>query len=195
MDSVAWDVVRSIAPRRTATERSVGPSTRTTMYAVCVIEHRYSIDIPHAPERVWALMNDYPRWTEYAPMVLGVEVVHPGDERGNGLVRRVVYRMPLGRKGAALELVTDVEPGNGYTYTMMSREPGNDQTGRVRIEATPEGGTRLHFEERYHLVAWPWRLFERQIYRFINRKNEESMRAMSDWLGRNPGYAGPETGR
>jgi hypothetical protein len=136
-------------------------------------------------------MNDYERWTEYAPMVLGVEVVHPGDEKGNGLVRRVSYQLPLGRKGSALELVTDVVPERAYTYTMLSRTSGNDQTGAVRLEDLTDASTRLHFEERYHLVSWPIRLFERRIYSFINRKNEESMRAMSEWLSAHPEY--PDT--
>ena len=153
-----------------------------------MIEHRYHLDIPHERARVWALMNDYARWTGFAPMVLGVEVVHPGDERGNGLVRRVIYRLPMGRRGSALELVTGVVPEERYTYTMLSRTPGNDQTGALRLETLPNGHTRLHFEERYHLVSWPWRLFERRIYAFINRKNEESMRAMSAWLGAHPEY-------
>ena len=52
------------------------------------------------------------------------------------------------------------------------------------------GSTRLHFEERYNLVSWPFRLFERRIYAFINRKNEESIRAMSDWLSAHPEYPG-----
>jgi hypothetical protein len=153
-----------------------------------MIEHRYHLDIPHERARVWALMNDYARWTEYAPMVLGVEVVHPGDARGNGLVRRVIHRLPLGRRGCALELVTGIVPGERYTYTMLPRLPGNDQTGELRLETLPNGHTRLHFEERYHLVAWPWRLFERRIYAFINRKNEESMRALSAWLSAHPEY-------
>jgi hypothetical protein len=153
-----------------------------------VREHRYSVEFPHSAERLWALMQDYDRWTEYAPMVLRVEVLHPGDERGNGLLRRVIYRLPLGRRGAALELVTDVVPARGYTYTMIGRSPGNDQTGRVRLEALAPGRTRLHFEERYHLERRPWRWLEGPIYRFINRKNEESMRALSDWLSRHPEY-------
>jgi len=154
-----------------------------------LIEHRYHLDLPHDRARVWALMNDYARWTEFAPMVLAVEVVYPGDEGGNGLVRRVIYRLPMGRRGSALELVSGVVPGERYTYTMLSRTPGNDQTGGVRLESLPDGRTRLHFEERYHLVAWPWRLFERRIYAFINRKNEESMRALSEWLTAHPDYA------
>ena len=151
-------------------------------------EHRYQLELPHRPERLWALMQDYERWTDYAPMVLGVEVVHPGDAQGNGLLRRVLYQMPFGRRGSALELVTEVTPARGYTYTMLSRTPGNDQTGRVRLEPLPGGKSRLCFEERYHLTEAPWKWFEGPIYRFINRKNEASMRALSDWLTAHPEY-------
>ena len=71
---------------------------------------------------------------------------------------------------------------------MLSREPGNDQTGRVRLEPLGPGRTRLHFEERYHLVSAPWRWFEGPIYRFINRQNEASMRRLSEWLTAHPEY-------
>lgn len=151
-------------------------------------EHRYSLDIPHSCARMWALFQDYDRWTEYAPMVIAVEVLHPGDGGGNGLLRRVIYKMPLGRRGSALELVTDVEPERGYTYTMIGRTPGNDQTGRVRLEPTGEDACRLHFEERYHLTKAPWKWFERPIYRFINKQNEASMRRAVEWLSEHPDY-------
>jgi len=153
-----------------------------------VREHRYRLDLPHPPARVWALMQDYDRWAVYAPMVLRVDVLWPGDERGNGLLRRVVYRLPLGRRGAALELVSDVEPERGYRFTMISREPGNDQTGRLRLEPLERGRTRLHFEERYHLTRAPWRWLEGPIYRFINRQNEASMQRLSQWLADHPEY-------
>jgi hypothetical protein len=71
---------------------------------------------------------------------------------------------------------------------MLSRTPGNDQTGRVALEPLPNGRTRLRFEERYHLESAPWRWFEGRIYGFINRQNEASMRALSDWLGAHPEY-------
>ncbi len=151
-------------------------------------EHRYSVDLPHPAARLWALMQDYDKWTEYAPMVLRVDVLHPGDERGNGLLRRVVYRMPFGRMGSALELVTQVEPQRAYHYTMISRKPGDDQTGRLRLEPLAGNRTRLHFEERYSLAQIPWKWFEGPIYRFINRRNEESMRALSAWLTAHPEY-------
>jgi len=158
-------------------------------------EHRYQVDFPHSAERLWALMQDYPRWTEYAPMVLGVEVLWPGDARGNGLLRRVSYKLPFGRRGTALELVSEVEPARGYTYRMISREPGNDQTGRVRLEPIAPDRTRLHFEERYHLVSAPWKWFEGPIYRFINRQNEASMQRLSEWLSQHPEYRPELAGR
>jgi hypothetical protein len=151
-------------------------------------EHRYTLEMPHAAARIWALFQDYDRWTDYAPMVKRVEVVWPGDEHHNGRLRRVVYHMPFGREGCALELVHDVEPERGYTYTMISREPGNDQTGRVHLEPIGPNRTRFEFEERYHVAKLPWRWFEGPIYRFINRKNEASMAAASRWLSEHPEF-------
>ncbi|HEY2814721.1 MAG TPA: SRPBCC family protein [Acidimicrobiales bacterium] len=151
-------------------------------------EHRYSIEMPHSPERLWALFQDYDRWTDYAPMVVEVQVVHPGDAEGNGLLRRVIYKMPFGRKGAALELVTTVDANHGYTYTMLSREPGQDQTGKVRLERLGPNRTRFSFEERYNLTKIPWKWFEGPIYKFINKNNEDSMRRASQWLTEHPDY-------
>ena len=151
-------------------------------------EHRYTLEMPHSPERLWALFQDYDNWTAYAPMVIEVQVVHPGDAGGNGLLRRVIYKMPLGRRGSALELVTDVTPARGYTFTMLSREPGQDQTGKVGLERIGANRTRFSFEERYHLTKAPWKWFEGRIYKFINKKNEESMQRASDWLTAHPEY-------
>lgn len=133
-------------------------------------------------------MQDYGRWTEYAPMVLRVDVLHPGDEGGNGLLRRVTYQLPFGRRGAALELVANVQPERGYTYTMISRKPGNHQTGRLCLEKLGPNRTHPSFEERYQLTRIPWRWFEGPIYHFINKQNEASMRRLSEWLTEHPDY-------
>ena len=151
-------------------------------------EHTFTLDLPHSHRRLWALFQDYDRWTEYAPMVIEVHVLWPGDEQHNGRLRRVIYKMPFGRKGSALELVSEVEPERGYTYTMISRDPGNDQTGKVRLEPLGPNRTRLHFEERYNLQQFPFKYFEGPIYKFINKQNEQSMRRASDWLTAHPEY-------
>jgi hypothetical protein len=151
-------------------------------------EHRYFVDLPHSAERLWALMQDYSSWTKYAPMVIRVDVLHAGDAHGNGLLRRVIYKMPLGRQGSALELVTNVVAARGYDYTMINRVPGNDQTGKVTLEPLGPNRTRLHFEERYNLTQIPWKWFEASIYRFINKQNELSMQRLSAWLSEHPEY-------
>jgi len=144
--------------------------------------------MPHSCARLWALFQDYDHWTDYAPMVLRVDVVWKGDAEGNGLLRRVIYKMPLGRKGSALELVSDIEAERGYTFTMLSRRPGDDQTGRVTLEPIGPNRTRFSFEERYNLTSLPWKWFEGPIYGFINKQNEASMRRASEWLQEHPEY-------
>ncbi len=151
-------------------------------------EHRYTLDMPHSAARIWALFQDYDRWTDYAPMVRRVEVLYPGDPDHNGRLRRVIYKMPFGREGSALELVTEVEPERGYTYTMISTKPGNDQVGHVRLEPLDDNRTRLGFDERYNLTTLPWKWFEGPIYKFINKNNEDSMARASAWLTCHPEY-------
>src|SRR4051794_41840631 len=92
-------------------------------------EHTFTMEMPHSVARVWALIQDYDRWPDYAPMVKRVDVLWPGDADHNGRLRRVIYQMPLGRGGAALELVVGVEPERGLTDTMISSKPGNDPNG------------------------------------------------------------------
>jgi hypothetical protein len=150
--------------------------------------HEYSFEMPHSAARIWALFQDYDRWTDYAPMVKRVDVLYPGDEHHNGRLRRVIYKMPMGREGAALELVTDVEPERGYTYKMISSTPGNDQIGHIRLESLGPNRTRFHFDEAYNLTKIPWKWFEGPIYKFINKNNEESMRRASAWLTAHPEY-------
>src|SRR5262249_42671987 len=108
-------------------------------------EHRYSFEMPHSAARIWALFQDYDRWTDYAPTVRGAEVLWPGDEHHNGRLRRVIYKPRFGRKGGALELVSDVEPERGYTYTMINSAPGNDQIGHIPLEPLGANRTRFSF--------------------------------------------------
>ena len=96
--------------------------------------------------------------------------------------------------GTALELVTDVEPERGYTYTMISSKSGQrpDRPCPARA-ARRRTGPAFRFDERYNLTTWPWRWFEGPIYRFINKNNEDSMRrasAMADRPPRVPGGPG-----
>jgi hypothetical protein len=147
-------------------------------------EHEYTVELAHSARRLWALFQRYDLWKEYAPAVLDVEIVHPGDGGGNGLLRRVVYPLPFGRRGESFELVRNVVPGVGYDYLMIR----SGLSGSVALEPIGPNRTRLRFRERFHMRAPVLRWFEAPIYRFINKKNEESMRGASAWLDRHPEF-------
>jgi len=147
-------------------------------------EHEYTVELPHAAPRLWALFQRYDLWKEYAPAVLDVEIVYPGDDGGNGLLRRVVYPLPFGRRGESFELVKNVKPGVGYDYVMIR----SGLEGSVALEPIAPNRTRLRFRERFDMKTPVLRWFEASIYRFINKKNEESMRGAAAWLAQHPEF-------
>ena len=147
-------------------------------------EHEFTIDLPASAPRLWALFQRYDLWKEYAPAVLDVEIVWPGDASGNGLLRKVVYPLPFGRRGESFELVKNVRPGEGYDYVMLR----SGLSGSVTLEPQGQNRTRLRFRERFHMTTPLLRWFEGSIYRFINKKNEESMRGAASWLARHPEF-------
>ncbi len=146
--------------------------------------HEFTIDLPFSARRLWALFQRYDLWKEYAPAVLDVEIVYPGDAGGNGLVRKVIYPLPFGRRGESFELVKNFRPGEGYDYVMLR----GGLTGSVALERLAPNRTRLRFRESFHLDKPILRWFEGPIYRFINKKNEESMRGAAAWLERHPEF-------
>ena len=147
-------------------------------------EHEYTVDLPHSARRLWTLFQRYDLWKEFAPAVLDVEIVHAGDAGGNGLLRRVVYPLPFGRRGESFELVRNVTPGVGYDYLMIR----SGLEGSVTLEPLGPNRTRLRFRERFHMRMPILRWFEGTIYRFINKKNEESMRGAAAWLDAHPEF-------
>jgi hypothetical protein len=147
-------------------------------------EHEFTIELPHAPARLWALFQRYDLWKEFAPAVLDVEIVHPGDAEGNGLLRRVIYPLPFGRRGESFELVTNVRRDEGYDYLMLR----GGLSGSVRLERAGTNRTRLRFRERFHMKTPVLRWFEGRIYRFINEKNEASMKGAAAWLDAHPEF-------
>ncbi len=146
--------------------------------------HEFTIDLPFSARRLWALFQRYDLWKEYAPAVLDVEIVYPGDAQGNGLVRKMIYPLPFGRRGESVELVKNVRPGEGYDYVMLR----GGLTGSVALERLAPDLTRLRFRESFHLDKPILRWLEGPIYRFINKKNEESMRGAAAWLEKHPEF-------
>jgi hypothetical protein len=148
-----------------------------------VRHHEFTLEMPFAARRIWALFQRYDLWKQYAPAVLDVEIVYPGDASGNGLLRKVIYPLPFGRRGESFELVTNVQPDRGYDYQMLRA----GLSGSMSLEPLGPNRTRLRFRESFDLKG-PLRFLEGPIYRFINKKNEESMRGAAAWLAAHPEF-------
>ena len=146
--------------------------------------HDYQIDLDFSAARLWALFQRYDLWKEYAPAVIDVEIVYPGDAQGNGLLRKVIYPLPFGRRGESFELVTNVRPERGYDYLMLR----TGLQGSMSLEPIAPKRSRIRFRESFHMTTPILRWFEGPIYRFINKKNEESIRGAAAWLAAHPEF-------
>jgi hypothetical protein len=149
-----------------------------------VRQHEFTVDLPQSAARLWALFQRTDLWKEFAPGVLDVEVVYPGDAAGNGLLRKVVYPLPFGRRGASFELVKNVRPDEGYEYVMLR----TGLSGTLSLERLGPNRTRLRFRETFHMTMPVLRWLEGPLYRFINRRNEASMRGAAAWLDAHPEF-------
>ncbi len=146
--------------------------------------HEFEMEMPFAAARIWALFQRYDLGKEYAPSVLDVEFVYPGDAGGNGLLRKVIYPLPFGRRGESFELVTNVKPARGYDYKMLR----TGLSGSMSLEPLGPNRTRICFRESFYMTK-PWlRSLEGPIYRFINKKNGESIRGAAAWLAAHPEF-------
>ncbi len=184
-DFVKWAKEAGAKKIKTATPVAVFKIIKPLGGLKKVKPYRYFLDIPHSTKRVWATMQDYTQWSEFAkPMVTGIDVVRPGDATGNGLVRRVNYKLPFGKTGSSEETVHDVTPEVCYTYTTAKGTEGT-----IRLEILGPNKTRIHFEEHVRLNP-PYSYMGPLIKLFMKRGNKKTMLNMSKWLSEHLDYRG-----
>ena len=152
-------------------------------------DHRYSFEIEATPEEVWRVLHR-PRPRHLAKGEVQViehgdvriEILHPGDENGDGLVRHCWFRVPRyllsGGTGQSWEWVTEVEPNVSARYDAVGKPLWSKAQGWHRLEDLGDGRTRVHFRETYHVFNPILRvLLERRVHRFISKDNDKVMRA------------------
>ena len=101
-------------------------------------EYGYSLDLPHSAGRVWAIMQDYDRWHLFAgPMVTGIRVLEHGDKDGNGLVRCVNYKLPLGFKGESIETISQIVAKNDIMEEAFERCVKHLKANDVDLKSDP----------------------------------------------------------
>jgi len=140
-------------------------------------EHLYAFEVEATPEELWTLF-----WTRRKGQVIEhgdvrIEILHPGDERGEGLIRHCHFRVPRyllsGGRAQSFEWLTEVEPGVSWRYDAVGKPLWSRASGWTRFEDLGDGRTRVHFRETYHVLNPLLRaLLERRVHRFISRDND-----------------------
>ena len=138
--------------------------------------HEYSVDVDGTPEEVWSLFwTRTPRRRVHEGV--GIEILHPGDDVGEGLVRHCTFRVPryllTGGIGKSWEWLTEVRPPVSWKYDAVGKPLWSIAEGRTRLEGLGDGRTRIHFSETYRAFNPVVRLLlERRVHRYISRDND-----------------------
>jgi hypothetical protein len=148
-----------------------------------VHEHSFSVVVGAPPEEVWEVF--WYRGADRPQARIGsIEILHPGDEVGEGLVRHCTFPVPRfllsGGVGQSWEWLTEVKPHESWRYDAIGKPLWSHARGRTRLEALGDGRTRVHFEERYEAFnPWMRRLgLERYVHRRISRDNDAILAAI-----------------
>jgi hypothetical protein len=142
-------------------------------------DHTYAIEVEGTPEECWAIFWSHRSGSRTHGDVT-IEILHPGDETGEGLVRHCHFPVPrwlLSRGvGVSWEWITEVKPFESWRYDAVGKPLWSKATGWTRLEDLGGGRTRVHFRETYHAFNPVMRaLFEARVHRAISHSNDETM--------------------
>jgi hypothetical protein len=140
-----------------------------------VQQHHYFVDIDATVDELWQLF-----WARIPHTRNGdvtIDILHPGDDVGEGLVRHCTFRVPryllTGGKGQSWEWLTEVKPKVSWKYNAVGRPLWSEAEGRTRLEDLGDGRTRVHFSESYHAFNPLLRvLLEKRVHAFISKDND-----------------------
>jgi hypothetical protein len=139
-------------------------------------DHSYSVVVDGTPSEVWKLF--WYRGPRPPANGVHIEILHPGDEVGEGLIRHCKFRVPkyllTGGVGYSWEWLTQVKPCESWKYDAIGKPLWSRAEGWTRLEDLEDGRTRIHFRETYHAFNPVMRLvLERRVHDFISRDNDK----------------------
>jgi hypothetical protein len=139
-------------------------------------EHQYSVDVDGSRREVWQLFWGY-RKSRPEHNGVKIDILHPGDEVGEGLIRHCKFRVPryllTGGVGYSWEWLTEVKPYESWKYDAIGKPLWSVAEGRTRFEELAGERTRIHFTETYHAFNPVMRvLLERRVHHFISKDND-----------------------
>ena len=145
--------------------------------------HEFSVVVNAPPREVWDVFwyrkPDRPRGKQWT-----IDILHAGDEIGEGLVRHCTFPVPRwllsGGVGNSWEWLTEVKPYDSWRYDAVGKPLWSRAEGRTRLEDLGDGRTRIHFRETYHAFNPLMRAvgLERAVHRRLSRDNDSRLAAI-----------------
>lgn len=143
--------------------------------------HNFDFVVEGTPDEVWDVIWKRTR-VGIETDTVKIEIYHPGDEQGNGLVRHCYFPVPkyLLSKGRAQswEWITEVERPVSWRYDAVGKPLWSRASGLTRLEDLGEGRTRVYFRETYEVFNPVMRLLlEKRVHHFISKDNDKLIEA------------------
>jgi hypothetical protein len=143
--------------------------------------HEFAFEVEATPEEVWRSLHPRLERGVIEHGSVRIEIVHPGDEDGVGLVRHCTFRVPRyllsGGVGRSWEVVTESRPAEWSRYEAVGKPLWSRAGGWHRIEAVSGGRTKVTFGETYEAFnPVARRLLEARVHRFISADNDVLIR-------------------
>jgi hypothetical protein len=144
-------------------------------------DHRFEFVVDGTPQEVWDVMATQSR-TNVDRGTVQIEILHPGDADGNGLVRHCYFPVPKyllsGGVAQSWEWITESTPPISWRYDTVSKPLWSKSTGWTRLEDAGGGQTRVSFRETYEAFNPLSRMFlEKPVHDFISKDNDRLIEA------------------
>jgi Polyketide cyclase / dehydrase and lipid transport len=153
-----------------------------------VQRHEYSIELNAPPDEVWEVFwYRAPDRPQPKDVKTRIEILHPGDDAGNGLVRHCYFPVPkwlLSRGvGQSWEWLTEVKPFESWRYDAVGKPLWSRATGWTRLTDLGDGRTRVTFVEEYEAFNPVMRLLlEKTVHSRLSRDNDTILAALEGGL-------------
>jgi hypothetical protein len=153
-----------------------------------VQRHEFSVELNAPPEEVWDVFwYRAPDRPQPKDVKTRIEILHPGDEVGNGLVRHCYFPVPvwlLSRGvGQSWEWLTEVKPFESWRYDAVGKPLWSRATGWTRLTDLGDGRTRVTFTEEYEAFNPIMRvLLEKTVHQRLSRDNDAILAALEGGL-------------
>ena len=143
--------------------------------------HTFNFVVDGTPEEVWDVIWRRTR-AGFTSDTVTIEILHQGDDEGNGLVRHCHFPVPKylfsGGRAQSWEWITEARRPVSWRYDAVGKPLWSRASGGTRLEDLGGGRTRVHFRETYEVFNPVMRLLlERRVHRFISEGNDKLIEA------------------